>query len=115
MPLALLALPAAFLAAFFVHPLARIVATGLAPEGALELGVLGRVLTDDSVRSVAWFTLWQAVVSTLLTLAVGLPGAYAMSRMDFPGRSLVRAAATVPFVLPTVVVGSAFLALLGPR
>ncbi|MFO8075760.1 MAG: iron ABC transporter permease, partial [Egibacteraceae bacterium] len=64
---------------------------------------------------VAWFTLWQAVVSTLLTLAVGLPGAYAMSRMDFPGRSLVRAAATVPFVLPTVVVGSAFLALLGPR
>ena len=114
-PLALLALPAAFLAAFFLHPLARIVGLGLAPEGSLELGVLGRVLTDESVRSVAWFTLWQAVVSTLLTLAVALPGAYAVSRMDFPGRSLVRAAATVPFVLPTVVVGSAFLALLGPR
>ncbi len=114
-PLALLSLPAAFLAAFFLHPLARIVGLGLAPEGSLELGVLGRVLTDESVRSVAWFTLWQAVVSTLLTLAVALPGAYAVSRMDFPGRSLVRAAATVPFVLPTVVVGSAFLALLGPR
>ncbi len=114
-PLALLALPAAFLAAFFLHPLARIVATGLAPDGSLELGILGRVLTDASIRSVAWFTLWQALVSTALTLAVGLPGAYALSRLDFPGRPLVRAAATVPFVMPTVVVGSAFLALLGPR
>ncbi len=111
----LLAVPVAFLAAFFVHPLARIVVMGLAPEGNLELGVVGRVLTDESVRRVAWFTLWQAAVSTGLTLAVGIPGAYVISRLAFPGRALVRAAVTVPFVLPTVVVGSAFLALLGPR
>ena len=51
----------------------------------------------------------------MLTLLVGLPGAYALSRYRFRGRNVVRAAVTVPFVLPTVVVGSAFLALLGPR
>lgn len=111
----LLALPLAFLAVFFAWPVARIVATGLAPDGRLELGVVGRVLTDPGVRGVAWFTLWQAAASTALTLLLALPGAYALARMAFRGRALVRAAVTVPFVLPTVVVGSAFLALLGPR
>jgi thiamine transport system permease protein len=114
-PLALLAVPVLFLAAFFVLPVGRIVALGLAPDGQLELGVLGRVVTDPAIRRVAWFTLWQAVASTLLTLAIGLPGAYVLSRLDFPGRGALRALVTVPFVLPTVVVGSAFLALLGPR
>jgi thiamine transport system permease protein len=51
----------------------------------------------------------------VLTLAAALPAAYVMARYDFPGKSWVRAAVTVPFVLPTVVVGSAFLALIGPR
>ncbi len=113
--LALLVVPAGFLAVFFVLPVGTIVWTGLAPEGSPELGVLGRVLTDPSVRGVAWFTLWQAVVSTGLTLAVALPGAYVLSRVAFRGRRAIQAAVTVPFVLPTVVVGSAFLALLGPR
>jgi thiamine transport system permease protein len=114
-PVALLAVPVLFLAAFFVLPVSRIVALGLAPDGQLELGVLGRVVTDPAVRRVAWFTLWQAAASTLLTLVIGLPGAYVLSRLDFPGRNALRALVTVPFVLPTVVVGSAFLALLGPR
>ena len=37
------------------------------------------------------------------------------ARFSFPGRDVGRALATVPFVLPTVVVATAFLALLGPR
>jgi thiamine transport system permease protein len=112
---ALLVLPVAFLTAFFVWPVARIVGLGLAPDGTLDLAAVARVVTDPVVGRVAWFTLWQAAVSTLLTLAVGLPGAYAISRLSWRGSGVVRAAVTVPFVLPTVVVGSAFLALLGPR
>jgi len=111
----LLALPVVFLGWFFAWPVTAIVWQGLAPEGDLELGVLGRVITDASVRSVAWFTLWQAVASTVLTLLVAIPGAYTLSRQEFRGRGALQAAVTVPFVLPTVVVGSAFLALLGPR
>ncbi|TVP67813.1 MAG: iron ABC transporter permease [Nitriliruptor sp.] len=107
--------PVVFLGWFFVWPVTSIVGLGLAPDGEVELGVLARVLTDQSVRSVAWFTLWQAVVSTVLTLLVAIPGAYALSRQEFRGRRALQAAVTVPFVLPTVVVGSAFLALLGPR
>ena len=113
--LALLVVPVAFLGVFFAWPVARIVGLGLLPDGRLDPGSVAAVLTDPGVRRVAWFTLWQAVASTLLTLALGLPGAYVLSRVDFPGRRLLRAAVAVPFVLPTVVVGSAFLALLGPR
>ena len=60
----------------------------------------------------AWFTLWQAAASTVLTLLLGLLPAFVLARYRFPGRALVLALVTVPFVLPTVVVGSAFLALL---
>ena len=60
-----------------------------------------------------WFTTWQALASTALTLLIALPGAYVFARFDFPGKQLLRAVVTVPFVLPTVVVGTAFLALLG--
>jgi thiamine transport system permease protein len=59
------------------------------------------------------FTTGQALLSTLLTLLAGLPAAYVFGRFDFPGKSLLRALLTVPFVLPTVVVGSAFVALIG--
>ena len=61
-----------------------------------------------------WFTLWQAVVSTVLTLAVGLPIAYVLHRYRLPGRRVLLAVVTVPFVLPTVVVGTAFRAVLPP-
>jgi thiamine transport system permease protein len=112
---ALLPPPALFLLAFFVQPVAAIVWRGLAPDGALDLSGVLEVLTSPSVRGVVWFTLWQAAASTVLTLALGLPGAYALSRLRFRGRRAVSALVLVPFVLPTVVVGSAFLALLGPR
>ena len=105
--LALAAVPAAFLAVFFAWPVGAIVARGL--DGATLLDVFGRA----GLRRVAWFTLWQAAASTVLTLALALPGAYVLSRYDFRGRRLVRALVTVPFVLPSVVVGAAFLGLLG--
>lgn len=112
---ALLSLPPlAFLGIFFVLPVASIVLEGLRPDGAWALGVVGEVLGDADLRGVIWFSAWQAALSTLLTLVVGLPIAYALARFAFPGRRVVQAAVTVPFVLPTVVVGVAFLAVLGP-
>lgn len=108
---ALVAVPAAFLGVFFCWPVVSILGRGLAPDGNLDLSPLGDVLGDASLRSVAWFTLWQATVSTAVTLALALPGAYVLSRYRFHGRALLRALVTVPFVMPTVVVGAAFAAL----
>ena len=106
-----LGLPLAFLALFFVYPLWAIVERGLRGEGSAPLDVL----TDPLTREVVWFTVWQAVASTLLTLAVALPASYVIGRYRFRGRSVVSAVVLVPFVLPTVVVALAFLAILpGP-
>ncbi|MFC9508561.1 ABC transporter permease [Streptomyces sp. NPDC057002] len=109
----LIALPVAFFAAFFAYPVAAIVARGLKVDGAWRLGRIGEVLAQSDVRHVLWFTTWQALVSTALTLLIALPGAYVFARFDFRGKQVLRAAVTVPFVLPTVVVGTAFLALVG--
>jgi thiamine transport system permease protein len=102
--------PLAFLALFFVFPLAAIVERGLRADGALASPL--DVLTDPLTREVLWFTVWQAVTSTALTIAVALPAAYVLGRFTFPGHGLVRALVVVPFVLPTVVVALAFLAIL---
>jgi thiamine transport system permease protein len=112
--LVLAAIPAAFMAVFFVVPVASIIDLGLRPAGRWDLSVFGEVLGDPALRGVVWFTVWQAVVSTVLTLVVALPLAYALARFEFRGRRLLQAAIMVPFVLPTVVVATAFLVLLGP-
>lgn len=111
--LGLMAVPVAFFAVFFAYPVAAIVARGLEVDGAWRFGRIADVLAQSDVRHVLWFTTWQALASTALTLLIALPGAYVFARFDFPGKQLLRAAVTVPFVLPTVVVGTAFLALVG--
>ncbi len=96
------AVPAVFLGLFFVFPLVSIVGSVITDVQP------GSVLGDERLRAVIWFTTWQAVVSTVLTVAAGLPAAYLLARFRFPGRGLLRVATLVAFVLPTVVVGAAF-------
>ncbi|MFJ5896377.1 ABC transporter permease [Streptomyces sp. NPDC093064] len=108
-----MAVPVAFFAVFFAYPVVAIVRRGLEADGAWQLGRIADVLGQSDIRHVLWFTTWQALASTVLTLLVALPGAYVFARLDFPGRQVLRAVVTVPFVLPTVVVGTAFLALVG--
>ncbi len=111
----LVGIPLGFITIFFVYPVASIIWRGLTPDDSLSLQALGDVFLNQDLRKVAWFTLWQAAVSTVVTVIVALPGAYVMSQYRFRGRSILRAAITVPLILPTVVVGVAFLALAGPE
>jgi thiamine transport system permease protein len=108
-------LPLAFLLLFYFYPLASILGLSLAPEGHLDLSALEKLVQTPYYLRTLWFTIWQAVVSTLLTVGLALPGAYVFARYEFPGKSLVQALTTIPFVLPTIVVAMAFSALLGPR
>lgn len=111
----LLLVPVAFLALFFFYPLGSIFQVSLAPEGQLNLSGFNELITSDYYRDTLWFSLWQAALSTLLTLALALPGAHVFTRFQFPGKSVLMSLATLPFVLPTVVVAAAFTALIGPR
>jgi len=98
--------PSVGLAVFYVWPLLTL--SFRAIDGDAVQTTLGRRATWE----VAWFTLWQAVVSTLMTLVVGLAPAYVVARFNFRGRQLLLGLITALFVLPTVVMGAAFLALL---
>jgi thiamine transport system permease protein len=111
--LGLMAVPVVFFGLFFAYPVAAITLRGLREGAHWRFDRVAEVLTDPGTGQVLWFTVWQAAVSTALTLLLALPGAYLFARFDFPGKQVLRAVVTVPFVLPTVVVGSAFLALLG--
>lgn len=102
------AVPVAVLAVFYAWPLGTLLAT------VLDGGSVARTLQLPGIGGVMWFTLWQALASTVATLVVGLAPAYVLARFRFPGRRALLAIVTVPFMLPTVVVGAAFLALL-PR
>lgn len=61
------------------------------------------------------FTFWQAFLSMLLTLLIGLPAAYLFARFEFLGRKSLHTLSLLPFILPTVVVATAFNTLIGPR
>jgi thiamine transport system permease protein len=107
--------PLAFLALFYFYPLGSILQVSYARSGEGLLAALRQALASPSLRGVLWFTIWQAALSTVLTLLLGLPGAYLLARYTFRGKSLLQALAGIPFVLPTLVVAAAFNALLGPR
>jgi thiamine transport system permease protein len=109
----LFALPLLFLAVFFFYPLISIFGVSLAPEGQIDLSGFAELVTSSYYRDTLWFTVWQAALSTVLTLALAIPGAYVFARFKFPGKSLLLSLATLPFVLPTVVVAAAFSALIG--
>ena len=74
-----------------------------------------KVLIASSTWRILGFTFWQAILSTLFTLVVGLPGAFLFARFDFKGKSFLKALTAIPFVMPTLVVAAAFNALLGSR
>jgi thiamine transport system permease protein len=101
-------LPILFIGYLFFYPLGRMLVLALSGDGA---GGVIALLGDRRMMGSAWFSLWQATVSTLLTVALALPLTWAISRHRFPGRRLIGALTTVPFVLPTVVVATAFVAL----
>ena len=97
--------PAVFLGVFFLWPVVKVLSLGFTGRRLWEL------LHDAVFWRVLWFTVWQAAASTVLTLVLALPGAHLLARYQFRGRRLLRALTTVPFVMPTVGVAGAFVAI----
>ena len=99
--LGLWAAPVLFVLVLFYWPLTKIVGLGLS-------GNWFEIYLADKTASAIWFTLWQAAVSTIICLLIGIPGAYVFYRKKFAGQKFLRALITVPLVLPTIVVAIVF-------
>ena len=95
-------IPGLFLVVFLVTPLIRMAST-------IRLDALG----DLQLWSIALIAAGQAALSVLLALAFGLPIAAVVTRYRIWGSRWTLALVTIPFVLPTVVVGLAFRSLIG--
>ncbi|WP_420818962.1 ABC transporter permease [Ornithinimicrobium flavum] len=104
--------PLAFLTVFFLLPVGGMLARGFLPDGQLDLSGIPDVLGRSRTLRVITFTLVSSLAGTVLTLLAGVPVAFALYRLRFPGRGLLRAVVVMPFVLPTVVVGVMFRSLL---
>lgn len=72
-------------------------------------------LAEPGVAEALKLSLLTSTLATVVCLVLGVPLAWLLARVEFPGRRLVRALITVPLVLPPVVGGIALLLALGRR
>ncbi len=105
LPITLAAAPIALLVVFYLWPFVTLIGA------AVDRDIVSDTLSSSQTWRVVWFTSWQAVVSTLLTIVVGLGPAFVFARFRFPGRTTLIGLMTAMFVLPTVVMGAAVMAL----
>jgi len=101
-----LLLPAVLGLAFLVLPLVGLLVR-------TPWSTLPQRLAAPGVLAALRLSLLCASLATLLCIVLGVPLAWLLARIDFPGRRLVRALVTVPLVLPPVVGGVALLLVLG--
>ena len=107
-----------------------------APLPALALAVLGASVNVLPLAGLVWRAPWSdawgelrapevrtalrlslvcSLSATALSVALGVPLAWLQARVEFPGRSVLRALTTLPVVLPPVVGGVALLLVFGRR
>ncbi|WP_115862547.1 ABC transporter permease [Halorussus litoreus] len=124
------------LAVLFYYPVLTVFADAVRLGGAWNFEVAREVLTDpfyfgvfaplfdgdltavseiaaDQPLGLVGFTAYQALLSTIASVALGLPGAYVLARYEFPGRRTIRSLTILPFVLPSIMVAIGFYAFFG--
>ena len=101
----LAALPIAVICSFVVAPVINILVS------SFQLDSLN-LLRSETIRDVVWFTTWQALTSTAVALLVALPIAFCTANFRFASQRFTTSLITMPFILPSIVVGAAFLQIL---
>lgn len=103
-----------FLILLFYLPLSLVLKTALfTSDGHFSLDNIFQVLSSEYNLRIISFTLFQALLSTIFTVLLGLPGAWLLATRNFPGKNLLKAVSTVPFVLPSILVVLGFVIFFG--
>jgi sulfate transport system permease protein len=77
------------------------------------LGLWWAAITDPDAKSAIWLTLTVAAISVPLNTIFGVAAAWAISKYDFRGKSLIVALIDLPFSVSPVVSGLVFVMLFG--
>src|SRR4029434_5094064 len=91
---------AALLVLFVAGPLVRLLIQA-SPAS------LGQAFRDPELVASIWLTVVTASIATLLSLVLGVPLAYLLARIPFPGRRIVAGIVELPVVVPHPVAGIA--------
>ena len=102
------AVPAALAVAFLAVPLAGLLVR-------TPWRTIGAELASPRVLEALRLSLVCSLGAVAVSVVLGVPLAFLLARVEFPGRNLVRALTTLPMVLPPVVGGVALLLAFGRR
>jgi molybdate transport system permease protein len=100
--------PALFAGVFLLLPMAALLAR-------TPWATFWSRLTEPAILDALRLSLVTSLSALVVVVLVGVPLAWTLARVDFPGRSVVRALVIVPLVLPPVVAGVALLSAFGRR
>ncbi|MGV9103155.1 MAG: ABC transporter permease, partial [Candidatus Thorarchaeota archaeon] len=107
---AIIGIPILLLLIFLIYPVSSVLVRGLVTgPGSSFLEVWASSVT----HRVFGFTVTQALVSTIVTVLLGLPAGIILAKLEFRGKGFVQAAMLIPFVLPPIVVVVGFLRMFG--
>ncbi|MGC9125648.1 MAG: ABC transporter permease, partial [Caldisericaceae bacterium] len=110
---ALIFVPVLFICFFLFFPILTLVKVAFSTGGRFNFSSFLSIVTDSYTLRVLYFTFKEAFVSAFVTVLIGLPGAYIVSHYNFRFKSFLMSLSTVPFVLPSVLVGLGFIVLFG--
>lgn len=102
-------LPILTILLLFYTPVLRVLSKGL------NITFLNEVINSNYYKKVITFTLYQAFLSSILSVLIAIPGAYIVTRYKFPGKKLFLSLSSLPFVLPSILTVLGFVLLFGNR
>jgi sulfate/thiosulfate transport system permease protein len=100
-----------FLILFLIVPLAAVFAQAL----SRGVGVYFAAITEPIAQSAIRLTLLTAAIAVPLNIAFGVAAAWAVSKFEFKGKSLLSALIDLPFSVSPVISGLIFVVLFGAR
>lgn len=102
-------LPLILLLIFFYTPLINILIRGV------DFNFFNDIFNSYYYRKIISFTIFQAFISSLLSVLIAIPGAYLITRYNFKGKNVFLSLSSLPFILPSILTVLGFVLLFGNR
>jgi thiamine transport system permease protein len=107
--------PIVLIVLFLLFPVFSVLISSFVDGDGFTFQYLGGILRDVFYYKLFAFTFSQATLSTVVSLIIGIPIGYFFGKYEFKGRKILLTFFTVPFVLPSVLVGMGFLGIFGEQ
>ena len=110
-----LVVASAALLVLVVLPLGALLWGSVSVDGRLTLEHFRRALSSRLYVTALWNSLVLGGWTAVLSVAIGLPMAWAVTRTDVPGKRFIHLTATIAYITPPFLVAIAFVYLLSPN